>query len=97
MGTPSDNRFYRASAPTTLPPEPAFPSHGSMGEVVERGMDLRDYFAAKALAGIMANPERWKQIASDYTSGKKTYEECSAANAVKAYSLADAMLKARQS
>ena len=27
----------------------AFPSHGSMGEVVQEGMTLRDYFAAKAI------------------------------------------------
>jgi hypothetical protein len=27
---------------------PAFPSHGSMGEVAHEGMTLRDYFAAKA-------------------------------------------------
>jgi hypothetical protein len=59
------------------------------------GMSLRDYFAAAALTGIMANPERWKQIADDYMSGKKTYEQCSAANAVKAFSIADAMLAAR--
>lgn len=59
------------------------------------GMPLRDYFAAAALTGIMANPERWKQIADDYTAGKKTYEQCSQSNAVKAYSLADAMLAAR--
>jgi hypothetical protein len=26
----------------------AFPSHGSMGEVVQEGMTLRDYFAAHA-------------------------------------------------
>ena len=56
------------------------------------GMTLREYYAGQALAGIMANPERWKQIAKDYTSGKKTYEECSVANAVKAVSLADAMI-----
>lgn len=30
---------------------PAFPSHGTMGEVVCEGMTLRDYFAAKALIG----------------------------------------------
>jgi hypothetical protein len=54
----------------------------------------RAYFAAHALAGIMANPERWKQIAADYTSGKKTYEQCSEANATKAVSLADALLAA---
>ena len=29
---------------------PAFPSHGSMGEVVQEGMTLRQYFAAKALS-----------------------------------------------
>ena len=28
---------------------PAFPSHGSMGEVAHEGMTLRDYFAAKAM------------------------------------------------
>lgn len=29
--------------------EPAFPSHGSMGEVAYQGMTLLDYFAAAAL------------------------------------------------
>jgi hypothetical protein len=33
---------------------PAFPSHGSMGEVAQEGMSLRDYFAAKALQGLLA-------------------------------------------
>ena len=28
---------------------PAFPSHGSMGEVATDGISLRDYFAAAAL------------------------------------------------
>lgn len=28
----------------------AFPSHGSMGEVAQQGMTLKDYFAAKALS-----------------------------------------------
>ena len=32
---------------------PAFPSHGSMGEVTQEGMTLRDYFAAKAMQGIL--------------------------------------------
>ena len=27
---------------------PAFPSHGSMGEVAQQGMSLRDYFASRA-------------------------------------------------
>jgi hypothetical protein len=55
-----------------------------------------DRFAASALEGIMANPERWKQIASDYEAGKKTYEECSRSNAVKAYSLAKEMMTVRK-
>lgn len=33
---------------------PAFPSHGSMGEVTHEGMTLRDYFAAKAMQAEMA-------------------------------------------
>lgn len=33
---------------------PAFPSHGSMGEVTHDGMTLRDYFAAKAMQAEMA-------------------------------------------
>lgn len=33
---------------------PAFPSHGSMGEVAHEGMTLRDYFAAVALQGMFA-------------------------------------------
>lgn len=30
----------------------AFPSHGSMGEVAQDGMTLRDYFATKAMQGF---------------------------------------------
>jgi hypothetical protein len=33
---------------------PAFPSHGTMGEVAHEGMTLRDYFAAKAMQGELA-------------------------------------------
>ena len=73
---------------------PAFPA-GVYGSEMRRGMSMRDWFAGMALQGIMANPERWKQIAEDYKSRKKTYEQCSQSNAVKAYSLADAMLDER--
>jgi len=64
--------------------EPAFPSHGSMGEVVQQGMTLRDYFAAKAmnglLSGLLANGMdlKWDGVAID------------------AYRQADAMLEARK-
>lgn len=73
----------------------AFPSNGERGYLHE-GMTLRDWFAGQALAGIMANPVRWEQIAADYKSGKKTYEQCSQANATKAFSIADALLAERE-
>lgn len=48
-------------------------------------MTLRDYFAAKALQGLLANPKLEKQI---ITAGQSWIEES-------AYAIADAMLKAR--
>lgn len=61
---------------------PAFPSHGSMGEVVQDGMSLRDYFAAQALTGIVSlGLGTWSQVTG----------------AENAYLLADAMLSARRS
>jgi hypothetical protein len=62
-----------------------------------KSLSKREQFAAYALMGIMANPVRWKQIARDYKKGKKTYEQCSKANAVKAFSLADEMLSVSNS
>ena len=60
---------------------PAFPSHGSMGEVTHEGMTLRDYFAAKWLQGFIANP---------------SLDDVDPARAARnAYRMADAMLKAR--
>ena len=35
---------------------PAFPSHGSIGEVVEKGLTKREYFAGMALQGLLSNP-----------------------------------------
>ena len=37
----------------------AFPSHGTMGEVLELGMTLRDYFAAAALQGYRTAYWQW--------------------------------------
>jgi hypothetical protein len=78
---------------------PAFPHAAACSDGIaslQEGMSLRDWFAGQAPAGIMANPVRWEQIAADYKSGKKTYEQCSQANATKAYSIADAMLAERK-
>lgn len=60
----------------------AFPQSGYERWAPEGGMTLRDYFAAKALQGICAHPDTW---------GMQTpliiAKEC--------YTLADAMLEAR--
>jgi len=63
---------------------PAFPSHGSMGEVVQEGMSLLDYFAAHA----PDVPEDFDWEATEI----HTYER----RARWAYVYADAMLKARE-
>ena len=61
--------------------EPAFPQP-DVPAVYGRGMTLRDYFAAKAMGGIMAVPDHW-------------YQNTSEDIAEDAYVMADAMLKAR--
>jgi hypothetical protein len=62
---------------------PAFPSHGTMGEVVCEGMTLRDYFAAKAMQAMASAP-----------IGKFTHSTFSELTG-SAYALADAMLAER--
>lgn len=63
----------------------AFPSHGSMGEVAYEGMTLRDYFAGKALKGMLASEigEKPQNLVSE--------KELS----IVAYRIADAMLLER--
>jgi len=60
----------------------AFPSTIDTGEVVQwdRGMTLRDYFAAKAMQGL---------ISTEGAGSAERYAEIS-------YRLADAMMKARE-
>jgi hypothetical protein len=61
----------------------AFPlPMGSETTQGSEGMALRDYFAAKAMQGLMANPET-NRIWSIYDNARYAYEQ------------ADAMLKAR--
>lgn len=88
------------------PLESAFPSHGTMGEVVETGMALRDYFAAKAPAPIgFPRKSEWKEWidehAPDSNGNTRTVrrgyvdEDGAEYLARWAYHYADAMLKAR--
>ena len=60
---------------------PAFPSVNHHGQKL-KGMTLRDYFAAKAMQGFMADPSLHASV-----------DEFAA----RAYDMADAMLKARES
>jgi hypothetical protein len=62
--------------------EPAFPT-GTGITPYKSGMTLRDYFAAKAMQGMMADGQAFRLVA-----------ESTLANT--AYEIADAMLKARQ-
>ena len=75
----------------TNQPESAFPStfkslSPEEGQVHRWGMTLRDYFAAKAMQGIIG-----------YAGGKGIYIPPDAELAASAYEIADAMLKARES
>ena len=63
---------------------PAFPTEHTDTSGLFDGMTLRDYFAAKALAGELASPSLvWKDSVFRLT-------------AKSAYEFADAMLKARK-
>lgn len=59
---------------------PAFPVPGWKDDADFNGMTLRDYFAAKAMQGLLSDPNI-KASANEF--------------ATMAYTLADAMLKAR--
>lgn len=67
---------------------PAFPDPGRAQSAKQRGllgnpgMSLRDYFAAKAMQGIVTHEDMWNQLDSTIAES--------------AYALADAMLAQRE-
>ena len=68
--------------------EPAFPSDSHQyGPVI--GMSMRDYFAAKAMAAVIMNPETQRELAN---MGR---DEGMTVISKVAYMQADAMLAAR--
>ena len=67
---------------------PAFPRPGDFNP--QTGMTLRDYFAAKAMQGLIAHEERAKQL------GSHNLGDFDVRVAVCAYRYADAMLKAKE-
>jgi hypothetical protein len=56
---------------------------------VEHGMDLRDYFAAKAMQGMMSDPDHQLGAWDNYVDWHKNLTS-------QAYQIADAMMKARE-
>jgi len=54
----------------------------------EMGMDLRDYFAAKAMQGMMSDPDHQLGAWDNYVDWHKNLTS-------QAYQIADAMMKAR--
>ena len=68
----------------------AFPIIGGTAEY-HYGMTLRDYFAAKAMQGMNANPELLQAVTSGGIRDGSAFQRM----AKKAYEQADAMLSAR--
>lgn len=69
---------------------PAFPVPGLQHDSDFNGMDLRDYFAAKAMATV-AQDNSWRNNEFSPIDGLTIIEN----NAMLAYKIADAMLLAR--
>lgn len=69
---------------------PAFPIPGLQNDADFNGMSLRDYFAAKAMHGV--HVEYLRYIHPDAALTRDDYHNMAA----DAYTLADAMLRARQ-
>ena len=70
--------------------EPAFPSPRWEGwGSPQEGMTLRDYFAAKAMQGLLANPKLQQEILKQGGAYSGWIE-------TSAYSWADAMMKERE-
>ena len=72
-------------------PRPASEAHQHGMHSPQEGMTLRDYFAAKALQGMCANPDDSHEnyVHLDYDDYAKEITRC-------AYIMADAMLEARE-
>lgn len=79
---------------------PAFPQpHGSETVAGCEGMTLRDYFAAKAMQGMLAVPDdqRYGDRADKTLSIEQWQQWCVTGVVEHAYRVADAMIRARGS
>ena len=68
---------------------PAFPCHPGIENSLYDGMTLRDYFAAKAMQGLLSNPKLQNEILKQGGCHSGWIE-------TSAWAFADEMLKARQ-
>jgi hypothetical protein len=67
---------------------PAFPTDPSSHNECDTGMTLRDYFAAKALQGLLSNPKLEKHVHASGGCSSGWFE-------TSAWAFADEMIKAR--
>ena len=105
-------QFFKTNTGETMNNPPAFPQHGWTNdpEILARmenglmGMDLRDYFAGQALAGMFQSRELFntiQQIKAGFIKGgmdpKQVQDQFEFPVYAKAsYAIADAMLAARE-
>ncbi len=78
---------------------PAFPREDYQADDApgQRGMSLRDYFAAKAMQGYVSGVMAGSLIDAHMKAAKANCQTSDEYTAAKAYDLADAMLEARKS
>ena len=76
--------------PTTVRNHHDAETGGQWSEHIDQGMTLRDYFAAKAMQGLISCPD-WRE-----NVGEEEGIDASDCTARAAYMMADAMLKARE-
>lgn len=94
----TDNRFYREASAQPNDGGPAFPHPQGWRRdpAISDGMTLRDYFAAKALVGLLAEPfSEGSSATVSHLAPMRPNDEPGDSFARASYLLADAMLKAR--
>jgi hypothetical protein len=94
--TPGNNRLQPINSEPEKPNvNYAFPGRDYETRPFTRGMELRDYLAAKALPVCMYNSERTKRE-FNIVSGTEGFKTLQRAIASMAYGFADAMLEVRK-
>jgi len=74
---------------------PAFPLSGDWNQIKDKGMDLRDFFAAKAMQAFITLHEN-ALVKDGFSCDWSKDGSSSEIVALEAYGIADAMMKARE-